>query len=208
MTLLFAGDSRSRARVLFRAFDAEADAYSPDADAAGQKQLAQKKRGAELRPMCRPDGRRMPASNCSPQVARPTRHCHRSTRSCRGCRLCHGCQRPSLVRNPEGGRTTLDLSRREMADSTCGGGLRSTDYRRSGCREGGVRSSVPAGNCEIWVKSAVVEQGKQSEQPYRFNPPESCIGCNCHGAWVCRSGGDHAAVIGPIPGRRPGVPGV
>ena len=93
-----AGDSRSRARVLrSRAFDAELDAYSPDADAAGQKQLAQKKRGAEVTPHVPP--RRPTNASLKPWPASGSPNSTLPSFDAILPRLspfCHGCQRPSL----------------------------------------------------------------------------------------------------------------
>ncbi len=170
------------------AFDAELDAYSPDADAAGQKQLAQKKRGAEVTPHVPPPT----ADECQPQtVARKwlaqldTAIVRRDPAAVVALFATDASVRAS-VRNPEGGRTTLDLSRQEMADSTVAAVSGLTDYRQKRLSlKAGFDPSVPAGNCgEIWVKSAVVEQGKQSGKPYRFESTESYRLQLRDGAWV------------------------
>ena len=61
-----------------------------------------------------------------------------------------------------------------------------TDYRQKRLSlKAGFDPSVPAGSCgEIWVKSTVVEQGKQSGKPYRFESTESYRLQLRDGAWV------------------------
>ncbi len=96
----------------------------------------------------------------------------------------------ATVKDAAGTATTLDLSRQELADSTLAAIQGLSDYRqkRLSLRAGPVDATPPENGCgDIWLRSAVVEQGRQGGKPYRFESLESYRLQVRDGAWVAVS---------------------
>ena len=83
----------------------------------------------------------------------------------------------ATVRGNEGKMTSVDISREEMAQSTLAAMKGLKDYKqRRVWTEGKMANAVAGATCDrISLKSVVIEQGRQSGKPYRFESLEEYL---------------------------------
>lgn len=89
----------------------------------------------------------------------------------------------ATVRNTDGSMSTVDLGRDELAQSTVAAIKGLTDYRQR--RVSTQAAPADAGGCDrLTVKSVVIEQGRQSGKPYRFESVEDYVLELRDGKWL------------------------
>jgi hypothetical protein len=88
----------------------------------------------------------------------------------------------ATVRGNEGKMNSVDISREELAQSTIAAMKGLKDYKQ---RRVWTEAKVPAVGCDrIIVRSVVIEQGRQSGKPYRFESLEEFLLESRGGKWL------------------------
>jgi hypothetical protein len=92
----------------------------------------------------------------------------------------------AIVRGEGGNLTSLTLSREEFAESTTAAVKDLKDYsqRRLTLDASNLPGTAEGGCGRIYVKSEVVEQGKQGGKPYRFQSQEEFVLERRAGSWL------------------------
>lgn len=152
-------------------FDAELDRYSQTVDDDSQRQLQQLRNVAD----------KAPAVDCKPTAIARTwlkqldGAIARHDASAIVAMFAPDVAIQATVRSSDGEMTTVDLGREELAQSTIAAmkGLKGYKQRRVSI-EGKLLDAEATAPCErIAVKSVVIEQGRQSGKPYRFESLEA-----------------------------------
>lgn len=158
-------------------FDAELDRYSQTADEESLRQLEQLRRGS-------------PATECTPaKVAKRWLADLDGAIVRRDAAAVISLFAPDVavkatVRGSGGETMTVDLTRDELAQSTVTAikGLQGYRHRRVSIE---AKAAEPGAVCgPLAVKSVVIEQGRQSGRPYRFESLEEYVLELRSGAWV------------------------
>jgi hypothetical protein len=80
------------------------------------------------------------------------------------------------VKDKDGGMTSVDIGRDELAQSTVAAMKGLTHYKQRRVTTEAAPADPAAGACQrITVKSVVIEQGRQSGKPYRFESVEEYV---------------------------------
>ena len=154
-------------------FDAELDRYSQTADQDSLRQLEQRRKGpaAAATVGCDPNAI---ARNWLKQL--DTAIVRHDAPTIIAMFAADAAVR-ATVRGTDGSRTSIDLGREELAQSTITAmkGLKNYKQRRV-MTEGKLADSAAGGSCDrITVKSVAIEQGRQSGKPYRFESVEDYV---------------------------------
>lgn len=154
-------------------FEAELDRYSQTADQDSLRQLEQRRAAPPV----------ATAAECAPNAIAGTwlRQLDRAI-SRRDAPAIVAMFAPeaavrATVRGNDGAMTSVDLGREELAQSTVAAmkGLKGYKQRRVSI-EGMLTDPVAGGACErISLRSVVIEQGRQSGKPYRFESLEEYL---------------------------------
>ncbi|HJW24898.1 MAG TPA: hypothetical protein VJ576_08360 [Rhodocyclaceae bacterium] len=162
-------------------FDAELDRYSQTADEESLRQLEQMRRGSPVP---------APAAECTPaKVAKRWLADLDGAIVRRDAAAVISLFAPDVavkatVRGSGGETMTVDLTRDELAQSTVTAikGLQGYRHRRISIE---AKAAEPGTVCgPVTVKSVVIEQGRQSGRPYRFESLEEYVLELRSGAWV------------------------
>ena len=154
-------------------FDAELDGYSRTADQDSLRQLEQRRRA--------PDA--APAAECAPSaIARTWLGQLDGAIARRDAAAIVAMFAPeaavrATVRGNDGAMTSVDLGREELAQSTVAALKGLKDYKQRRVWIEGKLADPAAGTaCErIGLRSVVIEQGRQSGKPYRFESLEEYL---------------------------------
>jgi hypothetical protein len=192
-------------------FDAELDRYSQVADSVALADLAQKRQAPAPTPLPATGGAAgmtdaapaLPPSAMPARVLPATGKCAplatakawlaildeaikgKDAATILGL-FAHDVAIKAIVRNKDGGLTEVDISRDEMVKSTLNTVAQLEGYaHRRISTEAKLASGTQAAGCRrLEVKSVVVEQGRLSGQPFRFESIENFVLERRDGKWL------------------------
>ena len=154
-------------------FDAELDRYSQSADQDSLRQLEQRRKASAA----------TPTAQCAPDTIGKTwlgqldRAIARRDAPAIVAMFAPEAAVRATVRGNDGAMSSVDLGREELAQSTVAAmkGLKDYKQRRVSI-EGKLVDPAAGGACDrISLKSVVIEQGRQSGKPYRFESLEEYL---------------------------------
>jgi len=164
-------------------FDAELDRYSQTSDENNLRQLEQKRKtpgAAHVTPSAAPVPSATPVSECAPNSIAKTWLAQLDTAIAKHnapiiiAMFAPDATVRATVRNKKGEMTSVDIEREELAQSTIAAikGLKNYKQRRV-WTEAKLENPAAETACDrISLKSVVIEQGRQSGKPYRFESLE------------------------------------
>jgi hypothetical protein len=159
-------------------FDAELDKYSETADEVSQQQLAQRQKAAGMK--C------APAAIARTWLGQLDGAIARRDGDAIVAMFAPDVAVRATVRNKDGSRTTVDLSRDELAQSTLTAVKTLTEYKQRrisvNAKLAGPQSALACDG--IAVKSVVIEQGRQAGKRYRFESREEYVLQLQDGKWL------------------------
>lgn len=157
-------------------FDAELDKLSEAADQDSQRALEQRRKGAA--PVARCDAGKLAKAWLKQLDGAIVK---RDAKAIVGLFAADVAVRAN-VKDKDGALTGVDLSRDEMAQSTVAAMKGLSNYKQ---RRVTTDAAVEGEGCaRITVKSVVIEQGRQSGKPYRFEAVEDYVLESRDGKWL------------------------
>jgi len=163
-------------------FDAELDRYSQSADSENLRQLEQKRKTASAAPVTEC----APTSIAKTWLGQLDAAIAKHDASSIIAMFAPESAVRATVRSKDGEMTSVDLGREELAQSTLAAmkGLKNYKQRRV-WTEAKLQNPATSTTCDrISLRSVVIEQGKQSGKPYRFESLEEYVLELRDGKWL------------------------